>query len=159
MEGRGGLQFGQRARARECECFCICRERGHSKGLSGVWEGRGVSWEGGERSLSDPRGWLLGAQFLMMWACSQNGVEWGLGGFGSRSGGVGDGSWDSYSLCNCRWPDTMRSPSPMLSRRVGWRQLCYHCGSPFVGPCTTFFRARYVGRQVSWTFPYVGWFP
>ena len=71
----------------------------------------------------------------------------------------GDGFWDSYSLCKCRWPDAKRSPSPMLSMRAGWRQLCNRCGSPFVGPRTTFFRARYVGRRVSWTFPSVGWFP
>ena len=34
-----------------------------------------MSWEGGERALSNPRGWLLGAQFLMMRASSQNGIE------------------------------------------------------------------------------------
>ena len=98
MGVRRGLWFGPRAEARECECLCISGERGHRKGLSGVWEGHGVSQEGGERALLDLRGWLLGAQFLMMRASSQNGAEWGSGGFGSRSGGVGDGSWDSYSL-------------------------------------------------------------
>ena len=63
------------------------------------------------------------------------------------------------TLCNCKWPDAKRSPSPMLSMRVGWRQLCNCCRSPFVGSRTMFFRAQYVGRRVSWTFPSVGWFP
>ena len=58
LGGQGGLRFGPRAGARECECLCICRERGHKKGLSGMWEGRGVSREGG-RELSRIRegGW------------------------------------------------------------------------------------------------------
>ena len=47
----------------------------------------------------------------------------------------------------------------MLSREVGWYQLCNHCRSPFMELRTTFFKARYVGRRVSWTFSYVGWFP
>ena len=30
-----------------------------------------------------------------------------------------------------------------------WRLLYSPCGSPFMGPRTTFFRAQYVGRPVS----------
>ena len=72
---RGGLRFGARPGARECECLCISGERGHRKGLSGMWKGCGVSREGGEGALSDPRGRLVGAQIMFMRAVWLQGDE------------------------------------------------------------------------------------